>query len=83
MLYACRLFDYGRPENHGFFHWLDTLFGFLFPEIRQLDYYNLDMLISGGYRIKSHVATRHIKVFIIKGFVLDAERIKNPELSFD
>ncbi len=57
---------------------------------RALDYYNLDMIISVGYRIKSHVATRfrqwatrHIKEFIIKGFVLDDERLKNPDLPFD
>jgi hypothetical protein len=43
-----------------------------------------------GYRIKSHVATRfrqwatrHIKEFIIKGFVVDDERLKNPDLPFD
>ena len=41
-------------------------------------FYNLDAIISVGYRIKSHVATRfrqwatrHIKEFIIKGFVYD------------
>jgi hypothetical protein len=57
---------------------------------RSLDYYNLDMIISVGYRVKSHVATRfrqwatrHIKEFIIKGFVLDDERLKNPDLPFD
>jgi hypothetical protein len=57
---------------------------------RSLDYYNLDMIISVGYRIKSHVATRfrqwatrHIKEFIVKGFVLDDERLKNPDLPFD
>jgi hypothetical protein len=57
---------------------------------RSLDYYNLDMIISVGYRIKSHVATRfrqwatrHIKEFIIKGFILDDERLKNPDLPFD
>ncbi|MCI5129552.1 MAG: hydroxyacid dehydrogenase [Candidatus Electrothrix sp. AUS3] len=57
---------------------------------RELDYYNLDMIISVGYRIKSHVATRfrqwatsYIKEFIIKGFVLDDERLKNPDLPFD
>jgi len=57
---------------------------------RSLDYYNLDMIISVGYRIKSHVATRfrqwaahHIKEFIIKGFVLDDERLKNPGQAFD
>ena len=57
---------------------------------RLLDYYNLDMIISVGYRIKSHVATRfriwatqRLKEYIIKGFTLDDERLKNPELPFD
>ena len=57
---------------------------------RLLDYYNLDMIISVGYRVKSHVATRfriwateRLKEFIIKGFVLDDERLKNPDLPFD
>jgi len=57
---------------------------------RQLDYYNLDMIISVGYRVKSQVATRfriwatqRLKEFIIKGFVLDDERLKNPDQPFD
>lgn len=57
---------------------------------RQLDYYNLDMIISVGYRIKSHVATRFriwatqkLTEFIRKGFILDDERLKNPDLPFD
>jgi len=52
---------------------------------RQLDYYNLDMIISVGYRVKSHVATRfriwatqRLKEYIIKGFLMDDERLKNP-----
>jgi hypothetical protein len=52
--------------------------------------YSLDAIISVGYRIKSHVATKfriwatqHIKEFIIKGFVMDDERLKNPDLPFD
>lgn len=52
--------------------------------------YNLDVIISVGYRIKSNVATRfrqwatrHIREYIIKGFVLDDERLKNPDLPFD
>ena len=56
----------------------------------QTFFYSLDAIISVGYRIKSHVATRfrqwathHIKEFIIKGFVLDDERLKNPDLPFD
>lgn len=53
-------------------------------------FYNLDMIISVGYRIKSKVATRfrqwatkHIREYIVKGFVLDDERLKNPDLPFD
>lgn len=53
-------------------------------------FYNLDMIISVGYRIKSNVATRfrqwattHIKEYIVKGFVMDDERLKNPDLPFD
>jgi hypothetical protein len=57
---------------------------------RLLDYYNLDMIISVGYRVKSHVATRFriwatqkLTEFIKKGFVLDDERLKNPDQPFD
>ncbi len=57
---------------------------------RSIEYYNLDAIISVGYRIKSAVATRfrqwatrHIREYIVKGFVLDDERLKNPDLPFD
>lgn len=57
---------------------------------REIEYYNLDMIISVGYRVKSHVATRfrqwatqHIREYIIKGFVMDDERLKNPDHPFD
>ena len=57
---------------------------------RALDYYSLDMIISVGYRVKSHVATRfriwatqRLREYIVKGFVLDDERLKNPDLPFD
>ena len=53
-------------------------------------FYNLDAIISVGYRIKSAVATRfrqwatqHIREYIVKGFVLDDERLKNPDVPFD
>lgn len=52
---------------------------------RELDYYNLDMIISVGYRVKSLIATRfriwatrQLKEYLIKGFVMDDERLKNP-----
>ena len=57
---------------------------------RRLDFYNLDAIISVGYRVKSHVATRFriwatqlLREYIVKGFVLDDERLKNPDLPFD
>ena len=57
---------------------------------RNHKFYNLDAIISVGYRIKSHVATKfriwatqRIKEYIVKGFVMDDERLKNPDLPFD
>ena len=53
---------------------------------RLLEYYNLDMIISVGYRVKSHVAirfriwaTQRLREYIAKDFVLDDERLKNPD----
>jgi hypothetical protein len=52
---------------------------------RELDYYDLDMIISVGYRVKSAIATRfriwatqRLKEYIVKGFTMDDERLKNP-----
>ena len=57
---------------------------------RTLKHYNLDAIISVGYRVQSHTATRfrqwatqHLREFIVKGFLLDDERLKNPDLPFD
>ncbi len=57
---------------------------------RELKHYNLDAIISVGYRVKSHTATRfrqwatrQLKEYIVKGFVLDDERLKNPDQPFD
>ena len=57
---------------------------------RMVDFYNLDMIISVGYRVKSHIATRfriwatqRLKEYIVKGFALDDERLKNPDQPFD
>ncbi len=50
----------------------------------QTNFYNLDVIISVGYRVKSHRgtqfriwATQRLKEFIIKGFTLDDERLKS------
>jgi len=57
---------------------------------RKQKFYNLDVIISVGYRIKSSIATnfrkwatQRLKEYIIKGFVLDDERLKNPKQNFD
>ena len=51
---------------------------------RDIEYYNLDAIISVGYRVNSHRATQFriwatkiLKEFAIKGYVLDNERLKN------
>lgn len=48
-----------------------------------MTYYNLDMIISLGYRIKSSIATKfrrwateRLKEYMIKGFTMDDERLK-------
>lgn len=50
---------------------------------REVDFYNLDAIIAVGYRVNSQRATQFriwatatLKEFIVKGFVLDDERIK-------
>ena len=50
---------------------------------RSLQYYNLDLIIAVGYRVKSHRgtqfriwATQRLNEFIVKGFTLDDERMK-------
>jgi len=53
------------------------------------NFYNLDVIISVGYRVKSiqgtrfrQWATKHLKEFIVKGFTMDDERLKNPKNVF-
>ena len=56
---------------------------------RDLDYYNLDAIISVGYRVNSTKATQFriwatqaLKEYIIKGFVLDDNRLKQGQAVF-
>ena len=51
---------------------------------RTLTYYNLDMIISIGYRVKSVIATQfrrwateRLKEYMVKGFTMDDDRLKN------
>jgi hypothetical protein len=55
----------------------------------KVKYYNLDAIISVGYRVNSTQATafriwatERLKEFIIKGFTMDDERLKNPNNIF-
>jgi hypothetical protein len=52
---------------------------------RELEFYNLDAIISVGYRVNSAQATQfriwateRLKEYIIKGFTMDDERLKDP-----
>ena len=56
---------------------------------RTLEHYNLDAIIAVGYRVNSKKATmfriwanRILKEYIIKGYVMDDERLKEPENFF-
>ena len=51
---------------------------------REIEYYNLDVIISVGYRVKSiqgtrfrQWATQRLKEYIVKGFTMDDDRLKN------
>lgn len=51
---------------------------------REIEFYNLDVIISVGYRVNSHRgtqfriwATNHLKELIVKGFTLDDDRLKS------
>lgn len=52
---------------------------------REIDHYNLDAILAVGYRVRSlrgtqfrQWATQTLKEYLIKGFVMDDERLKNP-----
>ena len=52
---------------------------------RKLVHYNLDLILAIGYRVRSprgvqfrQWASTHLKEFLLKGFVMDDERLKNP-----
>ncbi|MBI5252610.1 MAG: virulence RhuM family protein [Desulfomonile tiedjei] len=52
---------------------------------RTIQLYNLDMILAVGYRVKSprgtqfrQWATTHLSEYLVKGFVMNDERLKNP-----
>ena len=58
-------------------------------QTKPVKFYNLDAIISVGYRVNSKQATlfriwatERLKEYIIKGFTMDDERLKNPSRIF-
>jgi hypothetical protein len=56
----------------------------------EVAHYNLDMVLALGFRVRSPVAVRFrqwaadkLKEYVVKGFVLDDERLKNPRVGND
>ncbi len=54
---------------------------------RTIEFYNLDIIISVGYRVRSVLATRfriwatqRLREYMLKGFVMDDERLKHPPM---
>ena len=52
---------------------------------REIEHYNLDAILAVGYRVRSHRgtqfrqwATAHLSEYLVKGFTMDDERLKNP-----
>ncbi len=57
---------------------------------RDVEFCNLELILAVGYRVNSTQgtafrkwATERISEYIVKGFVIDSERLKNPDLPFD
>jgi hypothetical protein len=55
---------------------------------RNLDHYNLDAILAVGYRVRSQRgtqfrrwATERLREYLVKGFTLDDERLKNPPVA--
>jgi prophage maintenance system killer protein len=57
---------------------------------REIEYYNLDVIISVGYRVKSDQgvkfrqwATARLKDFLVQGYSINKQRLKQKELDFE
>ena len=69
--------------------WLtQALMADLFQVNRSIEHDNLDAILSVGYRVRSQRgtqfrrwATDRLRVFLVKGFTLDDERLKNPPVA--
>ncbi|MDZ7609841.1 MAG: virulence RhuM family protein [Candidatus Desulforudaceae bacterium] len=55
---------------------------------REIEHYSLDAVLAVGYRVRSHRgtqfrrwATERLKEYLVKGFTMDDERLKNPPVA--
>ncbi len=58
------------------------------PVARDIENYNLETILAVGYRVRSHRgtqfrrwATEKLREYLVKGFVMDDERLKNPPVA--
>ena len=56
-------------------------------QTKNVEFYNLDVIISVGYRVKSmrgtqfrQWATQRLKDYLVKGYAINKERLQNKEL---
>ncbi|MEY8463305.1 virulence RhuM family protein [Streptococcus merionis] len=81
------IFDEGELEEEATISKMETVQIEGSREVsRQVDYYNLDAIISVGYRVNSQKATRFrqwatsvLREYMIKGFAMDDQRLKQGE----
>lgn len=80
-----KIFEEGELQEYSTVSKMETVVnrGFRGEVKEEIDYYSLDMIIAVDYRVNSYNATQFriwatqtLKEFIIKGFVLDDERLK-------
>ncbi len=85
------IFDEGELTDTATVSKMETVVnrGFRGEVVELVDFYNLDMIISVGYRVNSSKATQFriwatntLKEFITKGFVIDDERLKQGKTAF-
>ncbi|MDR2205608.1 MAG: virulence RhuM family protein [Flavobacteriaceae bacterium] len=85
------IFEEGELSENATISKMETVVnrGFRGEVNETVDFYNLDMIISVGYRVNSAKATQFriwatktLKEFITKGFVLDDERLKQGKTAF-
>lgn len=76
---VCSIFE--LPTQHGAIHGK--------TQLNKIKFYNLDAIIAVGYRVNSSRATQFriwatkvLQEYIIKGYTMDVERLKNPQNLF-